>query len=210
MKSIFSIRIALGLSDDMKEKSLKELKIMAKIRSDYVVHYNHSWIESNEILYIQMELCLNTLKGIMEQKQNDFKRKRFEVMTPLEYYISSELLKEILEAVNYLHSLKPPIIHRDLKPTNILITEGLNGRFVKLCNFGLATIQEFDGLSHTKYMGTIRYVAPEVMIGKNYDTKADIYSLGFILQELFNIDINEYLKYVKTLNTSNNFFLCKL
>jgi len=90
MKSIFSIRIALGLSDDMKEKSLKELKIMAKIRSDYVVNYNHSWIENNEILYIQIELCLNTLKGIMEQKQNDFKRKRFEVMTPLEYYISSK------------------------------------------------------------------------------------------------------------------------
>ena len=39
MKSIFSIRIALGLSDQMKEKSLKELQIMAKIRSDYVVHY---------------------------------------------------------------------------------------------------------------------------------------------------------------------------
>ncbi len=54
-----SIRIALGLSDQMKEKSLKELEIMAKTKSHYVVHYNHSWIENNEILYIQMELCLN-------------------------------------------------------------------------------------------------------------------------------------------------------
>jgi serine/threonine protein kinase len=138
MKLTFSIRVALGLSDEMKEKSLKELQIIAKIRSDYVVHYNNSWIENNEMLYIQMELCFNTLKGIMEQKQNDFKRKRFEVMTTLEYYISSELFKETLEAVNYLHSLKPPIIHRDLKPTNILITEGKNGRFVKLADFGLA------------------------------------------------------------------------
>ncbi len=40
MKSIFSIRVALGLSNEMKEKSLKELEMMAKIRSDYVVHYN--------------------------------------------------------------------------------------------------------------------------------------------------------------------------
>jgi NIMA (never in mitosis gene a)-related kinase len=190
MKSIISIRIALGLSDEMKEKSLKELQIMAKTRSDYVVHYYSSWIENNEILYIQMELCFNTLKGIMEQKLNEFKRNRFEVMTPLEYYISSELFKEILEAVNYLHSFKPPIIHRDLKPTNILITEGKNGRFVKLADFGLATIQEFDGQTNTKYMGTIRYVAPEVMNSPYYDTKADIFSLGCFSQELFDVDIN--------------------
>ena len=192
MKLTFSIRVALGLSDEMKEKSLKELEIMAKIISDYVVHYNHSWIENNEILYIQMELCLNTLEVIMEQKQNDFKRKRFEVMTPLEYYISSELFKEILEAVNYLHSLKPPIIHRDLKPTNILITEGKSGRFVKLADFGLATIHKFDEQTHTENLGTIRYAAREVLDGRNYDMKADIYSSGVIMEEIFYIDMDEY------------------
>ncbi len=56
-----SIRIALGLSDQMKDKSLKELQIMAKTKSHYVVHCNHSWIENNEILYIQMGLCLNII-----------------------------------------------------------------------------------------------------------------------------------------------------
>jgi serine/threonine protein kinase len=190
LKSIFLICVALGFSDEIIEKSLKELQIMAKIRSDYVVHYNHSWIENNEILYIQMELCLNTLKAIMEQKQNYFKRKRFEVMTPLEYYISSELFKETLEAVNYLHSLKPPIIHRDLKPTNILITKGLNGRFVKLCDFGLATIHNFDEQTHTEGLGSVRYVAPEVLNGRNYDMKADIYSLNVVSQDLFDVDID--------------------
>ncbi len=56
---------------------------MAKIRSDYVVHYNHSRIENNQILYIQMELCFNTLKEIMEQKLIEFKRKRFELMNEI-------------------------------------------------------------------------------------------------------------------------------
>jgi serine/threonine protein kinase len=190
MKSIFSIRFALGLSDQIKEKSLKELQILAKIRSDYVVNYNNSWIENNEILYIQMELCLNTLKGIMEQKQNDFKRKHFEVMTPLEYYISSELFKEILEAVNYLHSLKPPIIHRDLKPQNILISDGNDGKFIKIADFGISTEHRFTNESHTSNLGTIRYVAPELLqTGRgHYDTKADIYGLGVILQDIFNVD----------------------
>ena len=90
---------------------MKELRIMAKIKSDYVVHYNHSWIENNETLYIQMELCFNTLEAIMEQKLNDFKRIN-ELMNETEYFISSELFIEILEAVNYLHSLNPQIIQR--------------------------------------------------------------------------------------------------
>jgi serine/threonine protein kinase len=162
---------------------------MAKIRSDYVVHYNHSWIENNEILYIQMELCFNTLEGIVEQKLNDFKRKRFELMNEIEYFISSELFIEILEAVNYLHSLKPQIIHRDLKPTNILITEGLNGRYVKIADFCLSTIHKFDEQTRTQDLGTPKYVAPEVARGRTYDTKADIYSLGVITEELFVIDI---------------------
>jgi serine/threonine protein kinase len=67
-------------------------------------------------------------------------------MTPLGYYISSELFIEILESVDYLHKQK--VIHRDLKPTNVLIT---NGRFVKIADFGLATIHEFERQSHTKY-----------------------------------------------------------
>jgi serine/threonine protein kinase len=41
-------------------------------------------------------------------------------------------------------------------------------------------------------MGTQRYTAPEVFRSTNYDTKADIYSLGVIVQELFNIDINRF------------------
>jgi serine/threonine protein kinase len=190
MKTIFSIRIALGLSDEMKEKSLKELEIMAKIRSDYVVHYYSSWIENNEILYIQMELCFNTLKGIMKQKLNEFKRNRFEVMTPLEYYISSELFKEILEAVNYLHSHKPSLIHRNLKPTNILITEGKNGRFVKLGDFGLETIHEFNQQTHTEGPGSPTFIAPELRGWRSYDTKVDIFSLGYVSQELFDVDID--------------------
>ncbi len=74
------------------------------------------------------------------------------MMTPLGYYISSQLFKEILEGVDYLHKQK--VIHRDLKPNNVLITDGMNGRFVKIADFGLATIHEFSGQSHIKYKGT--------------------------------------------------------
>jgi 3-phosphoinositide dependent protein kinase-1 len=51
-------------------------------------------------------------------------------------------LAELIECVNYLHVRN--IIHRDLKPMNILITDGINGRFVKLEDFGLSAIHEFN------------------------------------------------------------------
>ena len=177
----------LGISYELKEKGLKELKLMAKLQSDHVVQYKNSWIENNEILFIQMELCFSTLKQILLKKRNEFQRKQFELMTRLEYYISRELFKEILESVNFLH--KQNIIHRDLKPTNILITYGTNGRFVKLADFGLAVVHKFDDQTHTQGLGTIKYIAPEVLRGRSYDLKADIYSLGFITEELFDLDI---------------------
>jgi alpha-tubulin suppressor-like RCC1 family protein len=216
-KKIFAIK-KIPFIKDFEEKALKEIEIFPKLKSDLVVGLESVWIEENYLklddfkkeentsfitslevfkpnktllLHIQMELCLMTLKEVTKKLDQELNRKHSEIMTPLGYYISSELFKEILEGVHYLHKQK--VIHRDLKPNNVLITDGINGRFVKIADFGLATIHEFDGQSHTKYKGTIRYAAPEVMSSRKYDTKADIYSLGVILQEVFKIDINEYL-----------------
>jgi serine/threonine protein kinase len=160
---------------------------MARLQSDHIVQYKTSWVENKDVIYIQMQLCFNNLSQILEQKQKEFKRKQFETMTPLEYYISSELFKEILESVNYLHNQQ--VIHRDLKPENILLTDGLNGRFVKVADFGLAVIHEFETQTHTTDRGTPKYTAPEMIRGRNYDTKADIYSLGVITEQLFDVNI---------------------
>ena len=109
-------------------------------------------------------------------------------MTPLGYYISSELFIEILESVDDLH--KQNIIHRDLKPENILLTNGQNGRFIKIADFGLNVFHDFVSQSHTKGCGTRGYIAPEVSIGI-FDKKSDIYSIGVIVLSLFNLDINK-------------------
>jgi serine/threonine protein kinase len=86
--------------------------------------------------------------------------------------------------------IKKNIIHRDLKPDNILITNGINGRFVKLADFGYAKVLDETKL-HTKDRGPVRYMAPEVQFSQKYNLKADIYSLGSIVRDLFDIDFNE-------------------
>jgi serine/threonine protein kinase len=67
----------------------------------------------------------------------------------------------------------------------------MNGRFVKLCDFGLATFHESEDQSHSSRVETSKYMAQEVKISRKYDTKADIYSLGVIAQELFKFDAKD-------------------
>jgi serine/threonine-protein kinase len=76
------------------------------------------------------------------------------------------------------------IIHRDLKPANVLIDEtGL----VKIVDFGVAAAQQQGDTQLTKtgyVIGSPKYMAPEQILGKKVDERADVYSLGVILYEM--------------------------
>ncbi len=56
------------------------------------------------------------------------------------YFITSEILIEILKGVHYLHGKE--IIHRDLKPENILFSESQSANYIKISDFGLAKHME--------------------------------------------------------------------
>jgi serine/threonine-protein kinase len=76
------------------------------------------------------------------------------------------------------------IIHRDLKPANVLIDDtGL----VKIVDFGVAAAQHQGDTQLTKtgyVIGSPKYMAPEQILGKKVDERADVYSLGVILYEM--------------------------
>ena len=76
------------------------------------------------------------------------------------------------------------IIHRDLKPANILINEG---GLVKIVDFGVAAAAKSGDTQLTKtgyVIGSPKYMAPEQILGKKVDERADIYSLGVITYEM--------------------------
>ncbi len=75
------------------------------------------------------------------------------------------------------------VIHRDLKSHNIIINPA---NHIKIIDFGLARSTYAEGMTATGLiLGTPEYMAPEQISGKKVDERADIYSLGIILYEIF-------------------------
>ena len=176
--------------DYEKNFLLRGANTLAKCSGDYVVQYFDHWIENNDCLYIQMELCSDNLKNIIQQKQQFFRKEKSDPFEAIEYFISCQFFEEIVEGVKYLHDSN--IMHRDLKPEHILVLEKpINHRFLKICGFSLAKFAGPQYESHTSNMGTCRYMAPEVMRGNKYNFKCDIYNLGEIAMELFEFHLFE-------------------
>jgi hypothetical protein len=188
---------------DKLEKAMKVFSIVITLDSNFIVKFKETWFELEEnnnieperkaILYIYMDLYEETLAHIINELNNKIFKldDDDDTFKSICYFVLSQLFIQLLEGVIYLHKHYPPLIHRDLKPSNILINKELDGRFVKLADFDLLTIHEFAEQTHSNNVGTFNYIAPEVSKGKNYNTKADVYSLGAIMEYLFNLNLNK-------------------
>ncbi|XP_022240938.1 eukaryotic translation initiation factor 2-alpha kinase 1-like isoform X2 [Limulus polyphemus] len=154
-------------------------------------------LKLQSIMYIQMELCGESLKDWLN-KRNEFEpRTGSEVFQKVDEDTVLKIFQQILKGIAYIHS--KGLIHRDLKPQNILFEIGNNSR-VKIGDFGLATMAsadhdsfdhhfqgDFDNYSsHTKGVGTSLYSAPEQQKGSGYNFKADMFSSGAIFLELLH------------------------
>lgn len=75
--------------------------------------------------------------------------------------------------------VKRSLIHRDLKPANIFLKDGK----IKIGDFGLAKLLRPHVMTAT-FAGSPLNMAPEVLQSKEYDNRADIYSIGTVLYEM--------------------------
>lgn len=94
-------------------------------------------------------------------------------------YDKVKIALHVIHALTYLHSLLPIVLHRDLKSKNILLSSQLDA---KLTDFGVS--REQSDATMTAGVGTSLWMAPEVMMGEQYNEKADIFSFGVVLSEL--------------------------
>ena len=111
-----------------------------------------------------------------------------------------ELAIDIAQGMDYLHSRLQGVcaLHRDLKPSNVLIVgDPIKGGVAKISDFGLVRLLPPQGkkkvqntLNEKYYMtaetGSYRFMSPEVFSHASYNHKADLYSYGMILYQMFD------------------------
>jgi serine/threonine protein kinase len=94
--------------------------------------------------------------------------------------LACSIMVQILEGLHHAH--RKGIIHRDLKPANVMISE--DGE-VKIMDFGIARIRNSQRITQLgKSVGTLEYMSPEQIQGKEGDERTDVYAAGTILYEL--------------------------
>lgn len=195
---------------------LQEVRSLAKLNHENIVRYFNSWLESksskqkllltdnnllknikeeipedetivknyNKFLFIQMELCKCNLKEFLKKNS----------ITLIQKLI---IIRQIIYGLQYLHSMY--FIHRDIKLSNIFIS--LDNK-VKLGDFGFST-KSFD--NNNEDLGTFGYIAPEILAGKKYDYRVDLYSLGIVILEIccnFSTQMEKYEK-IKNIDKFN-------
>ena len=145
----------------------REIEIMRVCQHPNIVGLLDTF-ENSEYIYIVLEVLEGgDLFEYLEKRQFKINEAR-----------ARSLIHSIATALYYLHSYG--IVHRDIKLENILMTDTGDNSQPKLMDFGLS---KMIGPSEVcdEPLGTLGYIAPEILHGRSYDKSVDIWSLGVVL-----------------------------
>ena len=163
--------------EDFKEEIIKfhrELAIMEKCSCENSVEI-YGYFDTEEAFIIAMELCDNTLFKELAKTKNGFNAKE---------------IKEILMQLNNVFKKmnENNIAHRDIKLNNILV-KYLNKEKTKfkvlLSDYGVSKQLNSITKRYKTHAGTQIIMAPEILIGEEYNNKCDLWSLGVNIYQLY-------------------------
>jgi serine/threonine-protein kinase len=153
------------------ERLKSEIKLARKITHPNVLR-TFDFGEIDGIPYISMEYVRGvTLRYLLDQTRR------------LPYSAGLRLGKQLCAGLGAAHAVG--VMHRDIKPENLILTQAGNA---KLMDFGIARPIERLAPGQTQVgfiVGTPQYLAPEQLQGHEADARADIYSTGIVLYEIF-------------------------
>ena len=164
----------LGENERFRARFLHESRVAGAVNHPNVIPVYDAG-EHDGLLYISMRYVEGTdLRGLLQTEG------------PLELDRAVSIVSQSASALAATHARD--LIHRDVKPANILLVprtseDGVD--HVYLSDFGLAkNLGTLGGLTKTgQFMGTVGYVAPEQIRGKDVDRRTDVYALGCVLFE---------------------------
>ena len=162
------LRPEIARQKNLVERFRAEAVTLAKLNHPGIATL-YSFMQEGDRYYMVLEYVPGKTLERIEQERG-----------ALDYKTAVPLLVRILEAMQSAHEMG--IMHRDVKPANIMLT---TWGTVKLMDFGIA--RALGAARQTRegaLVGTMEYIAPERIKGKEGGPGADIYSLGIVLYEM--------------------------
>jgi serine/threonine-protein kinase len=154
------------------ERFEREAKAAASLNHPNIVTI-HEIAEENDQTFIVMEYVEGKL---LRDVINEYKMELDKII---------DVITQISEGLSKAH--KAGIVHRDIKPENIIID---NDARVKILDFGLAKLKGVSKLTKdSSTLGTVNYMSPEQIQGKDVDQRSDIWSVGVVLYELLTGEV---------------------
>ena len=164
----------LKLNEKEKLNALNEVRILASVKSNFVISYKEAFFDEKEsFLGLVMEFADN---GDLYQKIVQYKKSG-------NFFEESDIWRvfiQLVKGLKALHDLK--ILHRDLKSANVFLFKDGSA---KLGDLNVSKVAR-KGLGYTQ-TGTPYYASPEVWKDQPYDNKSDIWSLGCVLYEMITL-----------------------
>ena len=142
-------------------------------KNNYVVRYLEAYLFKDRVWIFMEYLDMGCLTPILDVRRGK-----------LPESIIAYIMKQVLKGLLCLHNKH--IVHRDIKSDNIMISSDGD---IKLGDFGYAAQLTQERNARTSRVGTILWMAPEIVKGRaQYDNKVDVWSLGIFGLELANGD----------------------
>ena len=153
------------------EVLVREIEILNRLHHPHIISVTDVFNTKEEV-HIVTEMCeggelFDRIIAMTKTKEGHYSEAN-----------AALLLRQILLAIGYCHSLDPPVCHRDLKPENFLFKTKADDSPIKIIDFGLSKYEEPGEKLHTR-VGTPYYIAPEVL-KRNYSLPCDMWSIGVI------------------------------
>jgi hypothetical protein len=157
----------LSVQPELVDRFTREIRIFGSLDHPNITELRTALRVDNQLIMIMELVEGSSLDSLMKQGR-----------IPREKYI--DYMSQALSALSYAHS--KGVVHRDIKPANMMVTPTGN---VKLMDFGIAKTVTDPQLTKTGFLvGSVYYVSPEQIEGKDPDGRSDLYSLGITLYEL--------------------------
>jgi beta-lactam-binding protein with PASTA domain len=164
-----------GMGDDTEfaDRFVREARAAARLSHPNVVAVYDQGTDDGTVFLAMEHVPGHTLRDVIRKE------------APMAPGRALALLEPVVSALAAAH--RAGLVHRDVKPENVLIADDSAGGAVKVADFGLAKAVSAD-TQHTAtggvLIGTVSYLAPELVVEGRSDARADVYAAGVVLFEL--------------------------